>query len=323
MKEKTENKDWHFTTIFSNPPYRKLDLKLAYAILTKELTDKLIMVQPGNFVFNHSKENQKYIGLKALKDVTFFWGNSDEYFNTNIEQVHVITVWERNYNSEIITVHDDAFKDTRNYTYKLSKMKEEERKEEFKNIKEKEYSININDFTIHATNEKDKSIILLKNFINLSDHIKKKTHYYNPLNKKKTDYGVKMPPKRAGNDSDGHMDYSTYFSCFGKDENYFVGKTYENAEWMVWYFDTQDEQINFFNYLRLKTVRFLLSLTKATTRIITGKALESIPWMNFKHAWSEKELCELWGIDKEMWDYINNFIDDYYDDYKTFCGATL
>ena len=108
-----------------------------------------------------------------------------------------------------------------------------------------------------------------------------------------------------------------------RDENYFVGKTYENAEWMVWYFDTQDEQINFFNYLRLKTVRFLLSLTKATTRIITGKALESIPWMNFKHAWSEKELCELWGIDKEMWDYINNFIDDYYDDYKTFCGATL
>lgn len=33
--------------------------------------------------------------------------------------------------------------------------------------------------------------------------------------------------------------------------------------------------------------------------------------------WNDAKLCKEFGISEELWNYIDNFIPDYYDDYKS------
>jgi hypothetical protein len=63
-------------------------------------------------------------------------------------------------------------------------------------------------------------------------------------------------------------------------------------------------------------VRFILSCYKSTSHIDNGE-LEVIPWMDFTKEWDDKKLCEEFGISAELWKYIDNFIPDYYEDYKS------
>ena len=68
------------------------------------------------------------------------------------------------------------------------------------------------------------------------------------------------------------------------------------------------------NYAKTKTVRFLLSFVKNGPNVGRGE-FEVIPWMDFTKEWDDKKLCEEFGISEELWQYIDNFIPDYYEDY--------
>jgi hypothetical protein len=39
--------------------------------------------------------------------------------------------------------------------------------------------------------------------------------------------------------------------------------------------------------------------------------------MDFTQEWNDKKLCEEFGISEELWNYIDNFIPDYYNDYNS------
>ena len=45
--------------------------------------------------------------------------------------------------------------------------------------------------------------------------------------------------------------------------------------------------------------------------------LKLIPWLDFTQEWNDAKLCKEFGINEELWKYIDNFIPDYYDDYKS------
>jgi hypothetical protein len=85
-------------------------------------------------------------------------------------------------------------------------------------------------------------------------------------------------------------------------------------------FNNEKERENFLNYCKTKFVRFLMSLTKHGANITRGE-LSTIPWLDFTQEWNDKKLCKEFRISEELWEYIDNFIPDYYDDYYSGFGC--
>ena len=81
-------------------------------------------------------------------------------------------------------------------------------------------------------------------------------------------------------------------------------------------FSSEAERNNFLSYCKTKVVRFLLSLIKINGALARGE-LKVIPWLDFTQEWNDKKLCEEFNIDEELWLYIDKFIPDYYEDYKS------
>lgn len=295
----------HFDVVFTNPPYNgNLDLKLINSLIDNNIADKIICVHPGAYIFNHNnnKDIEKLKHSNMLKDVTLFWGN--EMFDTGLKHVHCISIWDKKYKNNIVTIHDHAFT---------------ERKDIF-NVDNYTYKNNVNEITIHSLFAK-KAWTIYKNIIT-RDSIA--NHKFD-INKKKTPYGFKFSAMRRGFDYKKNRNYGEFFSCFGNtelglnnaliDDNYvWTGVT--KGQFIAWYFNTEEERQNFINYLKTKSVRFLLSLTKVGTEMNGGKPYSIIPWMDFTKHYTEEDLKKAWGIDDELWDYINKFIPDYYEDYK-------
>ena len=68
--------------------------------------------------------------------------------------------------------------------------------------------------------------------------------------------------------------------------------------------------------MKTKIYRIALSLCK-TNPNADSSCMTYIPWMDFTQEWNDKKLCEEFGISEELWNYIDNFIPDYYDDYDS------
>lgn len=315
----------HFDVVFSNPPYNDgLDLKLIQMLLDENVTEEVIAVHPGIFLFNHNnnKDIEQLKQTKALKEVTFFWGNGI-FDNTQVNNVHCISVWNKNYNNEEITVHDHAFTNDRTDVY---------------NIDNFTYTINVNDVTVHSRVAK-KAAKLIKQFINCDSIL---NHITNIFSSNKTDFGFKFPTMINGFGYDKKhpekRDYGMHYACFanGKQarKNAEMDKTKSLSNFIMthkgytnnyplWFFNTEEERENFINYCKLKCVRFLLSLIKHNAELNTTKPCRIIPWMDFTKHYSEEDLKKAWGIDEELWDYIDKFIPDYYEDYRKICRGDI
>ena len=142
-----------------------------------------------------------------------------------------------------------------------------------------------------------------------------------------TDYSVALPLIRGGNEY-GRGNYSHFYSILGLDNNnYKCDHTFRLSEsakshtsngknFPLFTFSSEAERENFLGYCKTKIVRFLLSLVKMNANMYSGE-LKVIPWMDFTQEWNDKKLCKEFNIDKELWNYINKFIPDYYEDYKS------
>ena len=104
-------------------------------------------------------------------------------------------------------------------------------------------------------------------------------------------------------------------------KNNFVDSTWRakrknDGERLCWSFSTEKDRLNFAKYLNTKIVRFISSLIK----ISQNYDMTYVPWLDFTQEWNDAKLCKEFGISEELWNYIDNFIPDYYDDYKSgFC----
>lgn len=302
IKEKIMHK--HFDIVFTNPPYKNLDLKLVKNLIDNNITDEIICVHPGSFLFNHNKNGKNDFifdlkNTKTLEEVTFFWGN--DVFETLLKHAHCITKWNKNHNSDVITVHDKAFT---------------ERKDVY-DVDEFTYTINVNDVTVHSkvANKAAEFLHKFENCDNLSKH-----EIENEDTTSKTKFGFKLPSMMPGFDYK-NRNYGEFFALVGYQESLTNAKkatkttTYIKQD-HVWYFNTEEERENFINYIKLKSTRFLFSLYKYGSNMNVGNPTSIIPWMDFTKHYSEEDLKKAWGIDDELWDYIDKFIPDYYEDYK-------
>jgi hypothetical protein len=80
---------------------------------------------------------------------------------------------------------------------------------------------------------------------------------------------------------------------------------------IVYEFDTENEQNNFIDYLKTDFARFCLAITKNTQNNHYGE-MELIPWLDFKEAWDDNKLFKKFNVSQELQDYIREFLPDYY-----------
>ena len=270
------------------PPYNKnLDLKILKSLFEQKISNNIIFVHPAGYLLDKKFKTKLYNELKNtnyLEFVNMFWGN--KLFDIWLFCPCCISVWNTNKISDKCTVNDNAISQTK-------------------------YVCKINDISIHPLwiNEWYKTLNFNKNLMTeLTQH------------GQLTDYSVKFALIR------GHVHelagYSNdFFSLICKDitdnkcDHTFRFGNHVNCK-LHWSFDNEEERENFLNYCKTKIVRFLLSRYKVNCSLDRGE-LYYIPWMDFTQEWNDKKLCEVFNISNELWKYIDNFIPDYYEDYKS------
>jgi hypothetical protein len=278
--------------VFSNPPYNdNLDLKILEKLF--DVSKNIIFVHPSSFLLDNKNIKQLFTRIKNtsfLKNCSLFWGN--ELFNIGLFVPICISYWT-NIPNDKVTVNDNAF------------------------LKKQYVVNNINDISIHG----DLSII--KNTIdNIKSYIDKNSSlfehkYSNNYNSEK--YYTKLPVIRGHVpvvDKYNNLKFNDDFlSLISLDiKNNINIKENDISKCIVFEFDTETERLNFINYCKSKFARFCLSFYKINGNLNRGET-KLIPWLDFTQEWNDAKLCKEFRISEELWNYINNFIPDYYDDY--------
>ena len=279
----------HFDIVFSNPPYnRNIDLQILQTVFGH--TDKVVFIHPAGYLLDKKFKTKIYNDVRNtnyLEKTILVWGN--EMFNIGLFMPLTISVWNKEHDSNIVEVIDTA-------------------------ITNSKYTCNVNDISVHGEYFQKVKRFLTNNYDNLLNHIQDQENL--------TDYSVRFSLIRGNAmEEDGYND--DFFSIIAL--NNALNKCdhtfrFSEASKMsgqpkpVYSFNNEEERENFLGYCKTKFVRFLMSLTKHGANITRGE-LSTIPWMDFTQKWNDKKLCEEFNIDEELWNYIDNFIPDYYEDY--------
>ena len=277
----------HFDIVFSNPPYNgNIDLKILQTVF--DYADKIIFIHPATFLLDKKFKKKLYNDVRNtnyLEKAIFVWGN--EMFNIGLFCTVAISVWNKKHNSNIVEVIDKGYTGT-------------------------VYTCDVNDISIHG-----EYFQKVKHFLNCESNLQNNITDENEL----TEYSVSFPLIRTGVTCgiDGFTGHFT--SILGLDDNnYKCDSTFrfgDHVHTKLHYgFSSEVERENFLGYCKTKVVRFLLSLAKTNAHIDAGE-LAAVPWMDFSQSWNDKKLCEEFGIDEELWQYIDKFIPDYYEDYES------
>lgn len=289
--------DKHFDIVFSNPPYgdsqgdKNLDLKIVEAILP--YTEDAVIIQPGGWIDADSSvgKAKKYGNMfgEYIKKVIFIDANEAmdiklkthgaivHYTKANHNGIDVIDI----INKENYTA--ETIKDLTKYGAMWNK-----KVKAFKEYIESRY----NDFMpAHAATSatSDFSIRFSRWCGNVG-----KSDFYSPIN-------ITGVEKQFVEKS-----YVTEFGSTGK-----------RFQYMIISLNSEEERWNFVNYWKSKVVRFILSFYKYNISLLDGNTWRAVPWMDFTQEWNDAKLCEEFGIDEELWQYIDKFIPDYYEDYES------
>ena len=286
----------HFDIVFSNPPYNgNIDLKILQTMF--DYADKIIFIHPSTFLLDKKFKTKLYNDVRNsnyLEKTIFVWGNM--LFDIWLFCPVTISVWNKKHDSNIVEVIDTA-------------------------ITNSSYTCDVNDISVHG-----KYFQKIKRFLNCKSNLQNNITDENEL----TDYSVKFALIR------GHANIKNNIS--GYNEDFFTIAAIDNElnkcdstfrlsesakshtsngkNFPLFTFSSEVERENFLGYCKTKIVRFLLSLVKTNANIYSGE-LKVIPWMDFSQEWNDKKLCEEFGIDEELWQYIDKFIPDYYEDYAS------
>ena len=273
-----------FDVVFSNPPYTKnIDLKILKSLFN--VAKSIIFVHPMGFLFDKKNLEKLYTDIKNsnfLESVTTFWGN--HIFNIKSFLPVGITKWNTNksddeciFNSVKMKINDISFYDKKYFN-------------EIKELKNK-----------------------IKSYLSIFD----KRNISNDV----SNFSIKFSQVRGHIQKLGGWN-NDFFSMITLGNENFVDSTVSYPEHikdkqkLLWSFETENERKNFVKYCKSKFARFCLSFRKVGNHLDNTEICE-IPWMDFTQEWNDANLCKEFGISEELWNYINKFIPDYYDDYKS------
>lgn len=307
IKNFIEGLKMKFDLTFSNPPYtQNIDLKILNEIMP--FTKEAVIVHPSSYILKDGGDNCLY-----------------KEFNNNIKNkvlsIEFIDPWTAFYDIDakkgvlnptpcIIMHYNNAYNGKIDVSYSFKK---------FFNIDDNNYNVSsVDEITIYGS--KYKSLVLpfkenieeycLKNGSLIK--IKQNKIIYDDCK-----FYCQLPQ------ISGQVNRSRVFKSFY--EHTFFTMIPQNDDTSVEFennvpkpskknnfvFDTQIEHDNFKNYLKTDFARFCLSLKKFSKNLQTD-SFELIPLMEFKRSWNDEELYAHFNISKDMMNYIQEFIPDFY-----------
>ena len=300
VNEWEKNKMKKFDLVVGNPPYQlgketRVDLKI-HKILQETLKDagRIVFVHPAGFFLSHkygvSPKNP--IDTTKLESIHMFWANG--IFNIGSFTPLCVTSWNKAKTNDIVSVVDDA------YTYST-------------------YDCKSNKIHIYGAKNYTWFCKWLDENVDCSTAISAKAISPKNQDKVKLPYAFEHSTLRGhpANGNEVRFD-DDFFTIIPKEtdkvESHFLKNGDEVKYNNVFEFNTEDERSNFINYLKTKSVRFILSLSKVDKNLLYGE-LNQIPWMNFTRSYSDKELRKMWNIDDKLWKFIDEHIPAYYPDW--------
>ena len=84
---------------------------------------------------------------------------------------------------------------------------------------------------------------------------------------------------------------------------------------LIFGFNSKKEAVNFINYIKSKFARFALSIYKFNKNIHMGE-LRAVPWLDFSKYYTDKNLCDMFGVTSKELVFIDTIIPDYHKDKK-------
>ena len=282
-----------FDIVFSNPPYgtsnsNSLDLNILKQVLT--ISKNVIFIHPSDWFLKKKCNRQIKIDLKKssfLKKIAIFWGN--ELFDIGLFVPLCISLWNTENTNNYVEVNDLA------YSKKIF------------NCKGYDFSIHYGN-VLEIINDYNK----FETFVStLNEHSTVWNHRVKPDYSDMTEYSIRMPILQGG----------MYFLANNPKKDFRCDSTCRanrnrDDERRFWSFENKNDRENFIKYFKAKIVRFILSLLK-TDQNMGPDNYKMIPWMDFTQEWNDAKLCKEFGISEELWNYIDKFIPDYYEDYKS------
>ena len=284
-----------FDLTIGNPPYTgKVDIDIHKAF--SGISRRIVFVHPSTFLISHKrnsfKKQMKRIDMTKMESAHLFWGNA--LFNIQMYMPVVVSTWNADKKTTEIKVVDDAYN---HCTY-------------------------VTDY--------DKVHHYGKDYPRFLDWVNRNVMPFVERNgsvgghgahKVSEQFGFKMstmrghPPLEDG-DTALKPDFYTILPQSEKvvKDNYCsLGDSDPNYKRMF-SFKSELERENFLWYLKTKAVRFNLSIFKYSNALMRGE-MTQIPWMDFTNKYSDIDLRKLWGIDDELWEFIDRKIPNYYCDY--------
>lgn len=272
-----------FDLIIGNPPYNGgLDLRI-HKVMQNQVTPsgKIVFVHPAMFLLSHKYNVNKRAGYdldtSKFESVHIFDGN--DLFNIGLAVAVAITIWDNGKTNNIVNVRDDAYTNT---SYICRHDEVHIYGEKYRDIKKW-----LDTYVDYVTNG------------SVGSHGKYKptSNIYVAF-----PFGYGGGPMIIPKSKDSLNGYLTKAIGYTSNHN------------NVFSFSNEVERTNFLNYLKTKSVRFILSLSKTNQALFRGE-LNQIPWMNFTKSYSDKTLRDIWNIDDELWKFIDKSIPDIYSDY--------
>ena len=294
----------NFDIVYSNPPYNDgLDLKILSNI--KNTFKKAVIVHPAVWILSN-KESGKFENFKKefqnnIEKVVIFRGS--DIFGVPFMSALDICVFNNEKLDSKIEVDDQVL----NCKYTVKDYKD------ITHYGDMWFKIGIKDFIEKCKSYK--SILDVKNRF---------PHFKFP---DKINFPINITEFRSGNPhfNDGYYDEklgyyvlnktNCFFTCIAKGDPKKYHFKFDDKHVVLSYnFNTAAERLNFYNYCKSKIFRFILSYLKVNAHNNSGE-LKNTPWLDFTKEWNDAKLCKEFGISEELWNYIDNFIPDYYDDY--------
>jgi hypothetical protein len=166
------------------------------------------------------------------------------------------------------------------------------------------YNIDIHGNSLEYSQLKDKFInykeFLLSNIVHSSNTANKVTF---------SGIGRLRNPRYNGDPTNG-----TYCFLPKTIEHEWMGKN--SNKYIQFVFNTEKEMVSFKNFLKLKIVRFALSIFKVNQHIDSGE-LGAVPYMpTYEHEWSDEMVAKELGLTDEELTWAINWIPDYYPEDK-------
>lgn len=276
-----------FDIIFSNPPYGNIDLKILTSIHCTGT--QFIIVHPATWVMDMKNTFDIYQEYKELidghvKSLEFFNGNP--IFGIESFVPVVITHVDKNYTGSI------------DIKYFYNKFKCES-------------IFDVTKFCEHwlpiVKPFKEKIDLYLENNSGVwakrfrGDILPDSSKYRCQLS------DIRGTPYRGTNFMIMHL--NDFYTLANKISDNEVRKSdIKNT----YYFDSECERNNFFNYCKTYFARFCIAIYKNNSHLDSGE-MKFLPYLNFKESWDDEKLFTHFDIDKQTQEYITTYLPKFYD----------